>query len=373
LNEKANILVVDDDILTLNAVRKILEAENHNVETVQSGEEALALFSKKTFELVIADLVLTGMDGMELLKQIKALKSLTSVVFLTGYTDISTSLEKLKIDADDFIIKPYDICEFNFRIRKSLEKYYLRKKFKIKSHMHRDMNALEIFAGAIAHDFNNMLTSILGYSDLIINEISQEDKHYIQIKEINSSAKRFKELTSQISRFSRKNDKDLEIVQIENVIKEVLETLQLSSSVNIVTDIQPNSPGILAHETNIIQLLLNLCTYLISAMDSNGTLHISLSNFLLKEENFENKITFKEFVKLSVSNNGKGMSKQMQERILDPFYITNPNGDETEIHLTLVKTILRKYKGKLSLETELGKGSTFNVLFPPCKISDSVK
>ncbi len=124
------ILLVDDDPLVLFGLKTDLEAEGHAVTTAESGEIAVKMISVGSFDLVITDLVMEGIDGLEVLKSAKTAKVDTPVIILTGFGDLDSAVAALRLSADDFLIKPCDPGELRFRVAKCMEKFELHRKIR---------------------------------------------------------------------------------------------------------------------------------------------------------------------------------------------------------------------------------------------------
>jgi len=129
--KKYTILLVDDDTQVLTGVGKDLESEGYHVTTAESGEEAVELIAKTDFDLVITDLVMHRIGGIEVLKKAKEVNPETIVIILTGFGNMSSSIDALRLDADDYLLKPCESEEMHFRISRSLEKLELKRKIKI--------------------------------------------------------------------------------------------------------------------------------------------------------------------------------------------------------------------------------------------------
>ncbi|MDM8525822.1 PAS domain S-box protein [Desulfococcaceae bacterium HSG8] len=128
--KKYNILLTDDDSITLEGVCANLELEGYNVVTAGSGEAAIRILNEKDFDLVITDLVMIPTDGIEVLKKAKKLNHDTMVIIFTAHADISSAIEAVRFDADDYLTKPYDVDELYFRVSRCFEKLEHRRKMK---------------------------------------------------------------------------------------------------------------------------------------------------------------------------------------------------------------------------------------------------
>jgi DNA-binding response OmpR family regulator len=122
------LLLVDDDLLILQSISSALEQEGYQVATAANGKEALEILEQTRFDLVLTDLVMDPVDGMEVLRQVKAKAPECVVIILTGYGDLMSAIEALRLDADDYLLKPCEPEELVFRISSCLEKAELKRK-----------------------------------------------------------------------------------------------------------------------------------------------------------------------------------------------------------------------------------------------------
>ena len=116
-----SILLVDDEKIILEAIGMDLRQQNYQVTLATSGEEAIALLKENQFDLVVTDLSMSGMDGIGVLKEAKKINSLTGVIILTGFGDLTSAIEALRLGADDYLCKPCDMDELIFRVERCLE------------------------------------------------------------------------------------------------------------------------------------------------------------------------------------------------------------------------------------------------------------
>ena len=128
---KHSILLVDDDPFILTGIGQSLESEGYAVSTAENGEIALELLDRSIYDLIITDLVMDKIDGIQVLKKAKELNPDTMVIILTGYGDMTSAIDALRLDADDYMLKPCQPEEMNFRVAACLEKIELSRKIKL--------------------------------------------------------------------------------------------------------------------------------------------------------------------------------------------------------------------------------------------------
>ncbi len=233
------------------------------------------------------------------------------------------------------------------------------------------LQTIGTLTGGIAHEFNNLLTPILGYSEIILNDLSKESDLFEEISEIYDSSKRAKDLIEQILIFSHRNNTIIKFkpVKINELVKETLKLVRLTlpSTIKIVENFEENYGYILANSTQIHQVLINLCTNAFYAMkEHGGDLEIGMKIvYKDEEENLRNDgLTHRSFVKISIKDTGCGITDETMKKIFDPFYTTKAVGEGTGLGLSVVHGIIAKHQGKVTVESKIGVGSTFNVYLP---------
>ncbi len=229
------------------------------------------------------------------------------------------------------------------------------------------MESIGTLAGGIAHDFNNILSAIMGYAQICLMD-TQDAKIKKSIKKILKAANRAKALVNQILTFSRQSEIKPSSVIVKDIIKEVIKLLRASlpSTIEIKQNIISNS-SVMADPIQIHQILMNLCTNASYAMrEKGGILTIELIDADLNDEELNNHpgLTSKKFIKILVSDTGNGMSQNISKKIFDPFYTTKEKGHGTGMGLSVVHGIVKRYKGFIKIDTQLGKGSIFSVYLP---------
>ncbi|HRH45443.1 MAG TPA: ATP-binding protein, partial [Pyrinomonadaceae bacterium] len=223
-------------------------------------------------------------------------------------------------------------------------------------------------AGGVAHDFNNMLTVINGYSQIISRQLKSEDPLHSKIKEINKAGERAAVLTRQLLAFSRKQILQPKILDLNSIIFEIEKMLRRLIGENIefktILDSQPGR--VKADPGQIEQTILNLVVNARDAMPEGGKLLIETKNIYLDEDYVSQHIGVKSgyYIMLAVSDSGIGMDAETQSHIFEPFYTTKEVGRGTGLGLSTVYGIVRQSGGSIWVYSEPGKGTTFKVYLP---------
>ena len=230
------------------------------------------------------------------------------------------------------------------------------------------MEAIGTLAGGIAHDFNNILSAIMGYSELSLFDVETDSPLEDNLKNIMIAGKRAKNLIRQILAFSRHSEPELIVGKMTPVVSEALNLLRASlpATIEIQQELKSDS-AVLADPTQIHQILINLCSNAAHSMaEQGGTLKVSLGDVDL-DSNFTSRypeLVPGPYVILSVSDTGKGMDPATLDMIFDPFFTTKGRGEGTGMGLAVVHGIVKSHGGTITVYSEPGRGSTFNVFLP---------
>ena len=231
------------------------------------------------------------------------------------------------------------------------------------------MEAIGTLAGGIAHDFNNMLGAMFGYAHLLQQDTEGNSLAQESVAEILKAANRAKELVQQILTFSRQREQKPEVLKLNSIVKEAIKFLRASLPAHIKIEIAlaDEAPPVLADPTQIYQVTMNLATNALHAMeDGPGQLTVQLDPFQPEAPLLLAHPELKPipYARLSVTDTGCGMDAKTLKRIFDPFFTTKPVGKGTGLGLAVVHGILEAHHGVITVESQVGQGTTFRLYFP---------
>jgi PAS domain S-box-containing protein len=243
-----------------------------------------------------------------------------------------------------------------------------RERLKRQLQQAQKMEAIGTLAGGIAHDFNNILGIILGNTELAMDDIQDWNPAWYNLEEIKSASLRAKSVVRQLMSFARKTTLEKKPTNIIPIVRESLKLLRSSipTSIEFRQNIPQKIHTIQADPTQINQILINLCTNAYHAMPDGGTLEVSLKH-LTFDKNTPNQypgLIPGRYVNLTISDTGYGISDEEIERIFDPYFTTKEVGKGTGMGLAVVHGIIKEHNGYITVKSELGKGTTFNIFFP---------
>ncbi len=238
------------------------------------------------------------------------------------------------------------------------------------------MDAVGRLAGGVAHDFNNMLNAILGYSELALQRCASDEKTSSYLKEVLKAAARSADLTHQLLAFSRKQVVEPRIIDINRQISDQLKFFAklIGEDIQLQFDPDSGSEQVLMDPTQIDQILVNLIVNARDAISGNGRISIKISTDTLDDAYCRTYLGTKpgEYIRLSVSDDGCGMDAKTLERIFEPFFTTKDKGKGTGLGLATVYGIVNQNNGEIHAESEPGKGTTF-IIHLPCIQSDALQ
>ena len=246
-----------------------------------------------------------------------------------------------------------------------------QKKIETRLQEAQRMEAIGTLAGGIAHDFNNILGIVLGYAELAMDDVPEWNPARHNLEEIRKASLRAKDVVRQLLSFARKSEIMKKPTNLIPVVKESLNLLRSSipRSIEIRQNIPEDVDSILADPTQMNQVLINLCTNAHHAMPEGGVLEASLKNVELDEDAAAKYPDLKpgRYVNLTVSDTGQGINPELKDRIFDPYFTTKEIGKGTGMGLSVVHGIVKSHKGAISVESDIGHGTTFSLFFPVVK------
>ena len=230
------------------------------------------------------------------------------------------------------------------------------------------LETIGMLAGGVAHDFNNMLQTILGFGELAMQQTPPPDPRSSDIQEIITAANRAKRLTGQLLAFSRNIPMEITRLQLKQEIESRQRMLSrlLGEDIKIVLALDDAVPDILADAGHIEQVLLNLAVNARDAMPDGGTLTLRTSHvsFTAADVRLHPEASPGGYVCWSISDTGCGIPSHIQKKIFDPFFTTKPKDRGTGLGLSTVYGIVRQLKGWIQVDSQAGRGTTFTMYFP---------
>jgi PAS domain S-box-containing protein len=234
-------------------------------------------------------------------------------------------------------------------------------------HQAQKMESVGRLAGGVAHDFNNMLSVIVGYAELALTKAAPDDPLHAYLEEILKAARRSTEITRQLLAFARKQTIAPQILDLNMTMEGMLKMLQrlIGEDINLAWLPSTGLWQVMMDPSQVDQILANLCVNARDAIAGTGTITIQTANAVFDEAYCDDHVGFVpgEFILLTVSDDGCGMEKEIQDKIFEPFFTTKQAGRGTGLGLATVYGIVKQNKGFINVYSEPGMGTTFNPTF----------
>ena len=368
------LLVVDDDPQAEALVEMAL-AEAHFervLEVVSTAAEGMRRIEEDEHDIYLVDYRLPDGNGLELIHEAKAQGATKPFILMTGYGSGDIDEAALREGVADYVEKHLLAAYLERSIRYALRDWQADRALREREDQLRQaqkMEAIGRLAGGVAHDFNNLLTAIIGYTDVIVERLPQDDQTRSDVGEIRKAADRAAALTRQLLAFGRKQFLHPEVLDLNETATELMQMLPrvIGEHIQTVARLAPNLPRVTADRSQMEQVLVNLVLNARDAMPAGGTITIETSNVELTPARVGAEgLTLQPgpYVLLSVADTGTGMDAKTRAQAFEPFFTTKPKGKGTGLGLATVYGIVDQSGGGISMQTALGHGTTVCIYLP---------
>lgn len=375
-----SVLLVDDERDFLASLGQRLKLRGFPVECAENGPEALSILSQKPVQVVILDVRMPGMSGVEVLKEIKRLYPEVEVIMLTGHADLEASLDGMQLGFFDYLTKPVTIDRLIEKIHAAAEKGEGREPAEQEQSFGQKMAermaaadrlaSLGTLAASIAHELMNPLAIIgesVGFAATVANKRTDlapefKDKLMLALGKAEDSVDRARRISQRLLSFARSTEAVAKEIDLADLAREIVDLTRKPAehagvSVEVRSDSKTNK--IVLDPYLLRQVLLNLVTNAVQAVGRGGRVEIVLQGG-------------GDEAVIAVADNGPGIAPENLERIFEPFFTTKSAETGTGLGLSVSRGIVEELGGRLEVDSKPGKGATFRVRLPRGPIAGSM-
>ena len=365
------VLLVDDEEDIRDVVGSYLSDMGYRVHVAESGSEALGIFREFNPPVVLTDIKMPAMDGIELLQKIKYENPDTEVIMITGHGDMNLAIKSLKYEATDFICKPIDVDALEIALKRVRERIVIRGQLKEytenleklvreKTELQDHLSSLGLMISSISHGIKGLLTGLDGGMYMLHSGIAKEDPGEIKDawEVVRRMVERIRKMVLDILFYAKERDLKWERVNTLSLAKEVASIVgpkAKGQKIDFVRDFDPSlgefevDPGLIHSALiNILENAVDACT-----KDKSRTSHKIV--FGVKQD--KNHIVF------DVFDNGLGMDRDTREKIFKLFY-SSKGSKGTGLGLFISDRIVKQHGGEIEVKSTPGQGSQFSIRIP---------
>jgi len=383
---KAQILVIDDDPGMRSTLFDILEASDYLVKDYGKGKEALDWIKKNSFDIVLMDIKLPDIDGMKLLEEVRQINPEAAVVMITGYASLETAVDAMKQGAYAYIVKPFNVDEVKTIIQKALHQIRLSRENqrlidelqltgrKLESTVKELEKASQIksqFLASMSHELRTPINAIIGFTDFLLEDKTINPGQRKDVERISANVQSLLNLVNDILDLSKIEAGRIEIVRkkvnIAVLARKAIDSLSPQSDqkgIKLESRIPSSLSEVFVDPHRIGQVFINLIDNAIKYTQKGGRIILSA----------EQK---KDVLEVSIADTGMGIAPQYLDKIFDRFErvskTSTPGAGGAGLGLSICKELLKLHKGKIWVESDVGKGSRFSFSLPIYEDVDAFK
>ncbi|MBZ0156910.1 MAG: response regulator [Alphaproteobacteria bacterium] len=359
---RGSILVVDDDPFVLDSASLLLGSYGNSVVSSPNGREALSHFKEGTFDVVVTDIKMPSMSGIELLEQIRSLDPQVPVILMTAYADLDIAIDAVKKGAYDFIVKPYKpeqlihsvekAVKYNRLVRMETEYRRILEEFNQELETLVAERTMSLMALTVADRVRNPASTIGGTGKRLLEKEELPERAREGLKSIVDEAEKLDVIVRDFQEILKTRKSMFRYEDINAIVKNLLSLLVKEiedRGISLEVCLTENPLRINAQKNLLRVAIFHVLRNAIEATPEGGTISVTTAGS-------DSRVT------LTVSDTGRGIPEQDIPRIFDPFFSTKDH--KFGMGLPLVRQIVTEHLGEITVESRMGTGTTFRMSFP---------
>lgn len=366
---KISILYVEDDISTRNLVEHaLLLRPEYQITTASDGKEGFDIFCKQPAEIVLSDIMMPKMNGLEMARAIREIAPECQIIVMSAFSDTTYLVDCIDIGVNQFVLKPVEFKRLFTAIDRCGEVIRLKSKLKQQETdvlRSKKMEAIGVLAGGMAHDFNNLLQVILGYISISLCNSEPGSKVHEMLTIAERSSEEAKKLSQRLLSLARGGLFNISTLDIRPILKECTDLARQSQGISICYNEPSSLSNVNIDPEQIYQMLTNIITNARESMPSGGSITIEVRDEIVPDDSLL-RLPEGEYVHICIKDTGCGISPDLMPDVFDPYVTTKQMGTTKGVGLglTLCHAIIRKHKGYIAIDSRPDEGTTVHVYIP---------
>lgn len=364
-----SLLYVEDEAATREQVSRVLLSRGYRLTTAENGEQGLERFREQSPDIVLTDIMMPRLNGLEMSRAIREISSDTQIACMTAFNDASYLIDAIDIGINQFVLKPVEFTRLFTALDRCQEMVELRKRQEIleaENLRAKKIEAIAILAGGMAHDFNNLLQVILGYVSLARMNAEPGSKTESLLAIAEGASDSAKELGVRLLTFAKGGEAFMKPAEPGPIIrKSLVDELTPAMSIKTVIDVPDDLPRALLDVDKIRQVFVNLITNACEAMPNGGMLHVLAEPVSLSVTNSLG-LPPGNYLHILFEDNGTGIPPENLPKVFDPYFTTKEMGCQKGmgLGLALCHSIIKHHQGHIHAESKPGKGTGIHIYLP---------
>jgi signal transduction histidine kinase len=365
------ILLVDDEADIRDVLEIALSDSGYSVRTAENGNEALRLFRELNPPVVLTDIKMPSMDGIELLRRIKFENPETEVIMITGHGDMALAIESLKNEATDFITKPINVDALEIALQRVQDKILMRRKLQAytthlekllheKNELQDHLSSLGLMIGSISHGIKGLLTGLDGGMYLLEGGLKVKDPSRIDEgwQTVKMMVERIRRMVMDILFYAKKRDlqwEDVDVLKFAEEVARLAETKLKDEPIELKRSFAAAGVDCRIDPGYVHAALLNIFENAVDACHRDSTRERHQITFTVQSDD--------KHILFAVADNGIGMDEETQSKLFTEFF-SSKGRKGTGLGLFIANQIIKQHGGTISVSSAPGRGSKFSLKIP---------